>query len=85
MNWTVTFRQDTERKGLGRLTARYDDGAGIECVHSDRCDTNSDFGGFIDAANAVLEKTIAERGEMLAISQKIEAVLNAGEIGRAHV
>lgn len=79
MTWTVTFRQDTEAKGVGTLTANYDDGAGITCMHSDRCDTNADFGAFIERCEATLAKATADRSDMLAVAAKIATVLNAGK------
>lgn len=79
MTWTVTFRQDTETKGVGTLTAVFDDGLGMTCTHSERCDTNGDFGGFISACNTTLAKTQAGRTEMQAVAMKIEAVLNGGK------
>ena len=75
MTWTVSFTQDTEVKGLGTLRASFDDGV-IQVSHSERTDTNGDFGAFIATCNAVLSKAQGSRTEMTAISAKIEAVLN---------
>jgi hypothetical protein len=76
--WTVSFRQDTEAKGVGTLTAMFDDGT-VTATHSARVDTNSDFGGFVAGCEAVLSKTRDQRTEMQAVAAKIEAVLNGGK------
>lgn len=76
--WTVTFRQDTEAKGVGTLTASFDDST-TTCAHSERCDTNGDFGAFIESCNAALAKTRDSKSEMQAVAAKIEAVLNGGK------
>jgi len=74
--WTVSFRQDTELKGVGSLTASYDDTLGITCAHTARVDTNSDFGAFVQACRDVLAKTTLQRSELLAVAAKVELVLN---------
>ena len=75
MVWTVTFRQDTEAKGVGTLTATFSDGT-YNVSLSDRCDTNSDFGGFITKAQEMLLKEQDTKSEMVAIANKIETILN---------
>lgn len=78
MTWTVSFTQDTEVKGLGTLSAVFDDGT-IRCQHTERTDTNGDFGRFIDNCNATLANVREQRGEMDAICAKVSAVLNGGK------
>ena len=78
MTWKVTFTQNTAVKGLGTLSAAYDDGAGLTCSHvQPRIDSASDFGSFIDACRATLAAAQAERTELAAIAAKVEVVLNA--------
>lgn len=79
MAWVVTFKQDTEAKGVGTLTANFDNGAGIFCTHSERCDTNGDFGAFIEKCNTILDKVTLERSDMISVAAKIEAALNGGK------
>jgi len=74
--WIVSFLQDTELKGVGSLTANYDDKLGITCAHTERVDTNSDFGAFVQASRDVLAKTTLQRSELLAVAAKVELVLN---------
>jgi len=74
--WIVSFRQDTEVKGVGSLTAHYDDTLGITCAHTARVDTNSDFGAFVQACRDVLAKTALQQNELLAVAAKVERALN---------
>jgi len=74
--WIVLFMQDTEVKGVGSLTARYDNAIGITCAHTARVDTNSDFGAFVQACRDKLAKATLERSELLVIAAKVELVLN---------
>jgi len=75
MIWKTNYRQDTEKPGVGTVTA--DNGA---ATYSRRVDTNSpdDVAVFVQEALAISVLAVKLSGDASLVVSKIEAVLNAG-------
>lgn len=75
MAYTVTFNQDTDKPGVGTLTAT--DGTGF--AFSKRVDTRDGkaISAFVAEALAAAKAVLAARADTDAVVAKVAAVLNA--------
>lgn len=81
MPWHVSYRQDTEIKNTGTLSASFvDDGGASIVTYGRRCNTDDgdDLMAFIAEAEAELQKAQESIADNQAVLDKVTAILNGG-------